>query len=291
MTMNSKHAALCYPNIDTKATLSGGAWTMGLPLNNLKTRRIKQTARSTNLLPASTQFVATFDKSRPMRAVSLANHNLTIDATYRMRFYDDVGLTELVADSTELPVFSAVYDEETDPGGWDGGNLWDLTLTEEDRQGLNAYLTYLLPDSISAQYVLVELFDEVNPAGYVEAGRLFVGDAWTPTHNMSYGASLQYEPRSKTRESDSGGEYHAVRPAPRVARFALGFMSEEEGMARALDMQRTLGTTEDVLFIWNQSDTLHAQRRTYLGRFRELNPIEQDFFNNFRTTHECKEQI
>lgn len=282
---------LFYPNIDSKATLSLGSWSATLPLANLQDRTVQLVARTTDAANASSKFLATFDKARPMNVVALVNHNLGVDATYRFRLYDDAGLTMLAYDSGAVNVFGTFYDEDTDPGGWDGGNLWDLGLTAEEREGLTPTLVHLLPTTVSARYLLVELFDSANPAGYVQAGRFFVANGWTPAYNMAYGASLQYEPRDEIAEADSGAEYFNARPAPRVARFELGFMSEAEGMARAFDMQRTLGTTREVLFMWNQADTLHFLRRTFLARMRVLSPIEENFFDNLRNTHEVKELL
>jgi len=289
--MASYNALLCYPNIDTRATLSMGSWTATMPLNNLKTRVIKEYARTTNTLASSTRFLATFDKARPMRVVNLTDHNLTTSASYRVRLFDDAALTMLAYDSGEVRTFGQIYDETTVPGGWDGGNLFDLTTTEEEREGLTAAIVHVMPTTVAAQYLLVELFDTTNPAGYVQAGRLFVGDAWEPIYNMSYGAGLSYENRDEIDEADSGSEYFNTRPSPRVARFTLGFMTEDEAMTRAFDMQRTQGATQDVLFVWNQSDVAHAARRSFLGRLRSLQPIEQDFFDNFRSTHEIKELL
>lgn len=289
--MQSNNALLCYPNIDNKGMLSGGSWTTQLPLSNLQTRIIKEYARSTNTLAASTRFLLTLDRPRQFRAFNLTDHNLSTAAMHRIRVYDDAALTVLSYDSGLLPAFSQIYDETNVPEGWDGLNLFDLLFTEEEREGLYASLTHVMPAPLTAQYVLWELFDTTNPDGYIQAGRLFVGDAWEPINNMSYGASLAYESRDEIDEADSGTEYFNVKASPRVARFSLNFMSEDEGMGRAFDMQRTLGVTKEMLFIWNQSDTQHAVRRTFLGRMRSLSPVEQDFFNNFRTTHEIKELL
>lgn len=282
---------LFYPNIDDKATLSGGSWEATLPLSNLQTRTIKQYARTTDDANASTKFTATLDKARSMSVVGLIDHNLSVDATYRIRLYDDAGLTMLAYDSGVTVVFPTFYDEDTDPGGWDGGNLWDLGLTEEEREVYTASLVHLLTVETSAQYLLFELFDTSNPDGYVQAGRLFMGSGWTPAVNMQYGASLSYESRDEIDEADSGAEFFNARPAPRIAQFELGFMTQDEGMGRAFDMQRIVGTTGEVLFIWNQEDTLHFLRRTFLARLRSLSPIEQNYFDNFRTTHEVKELL
>jgi hypothetical protein len=288
MTTN---CGLFYPNIDSKATLSSGSWEATMPLSNLQTRTISEVARTTDDANASTKFLATLDKSRPIAVVALVNHNLSTGSTYRVRLYDDAGLTMLAYDSGTLDVFPTFYDEDTDPGGWDGGNLFDLGLTEEERELYTATLVHLLTTVTSAQYMLVELFDTSNPDGYVQIGRLFMADGWTPTVNMQYGAALGYTSRDEIDEADSGAEYFNARPAPRYAQFELGFLSEAEAMGRAFDLQRIVGTTGEVLFVWNQEDTLHSLRRTFLARLRELSPIEQNYFDNFRTTHAVKELL
>ena len=79
--------------------------------------------------------------------------------------------------------------------------------------------------------------------------------------------------------------------AGRVARIAFPHMTESEGWQIAFDMQRTLGTTEDLFFAWDEDDTVNKLRRSFLARMRQLSPIEAASYPRTGTVFELKEQI
>jgi hypothetical protein len=280
---------IAYPNRIDECTLSGGSWTAAYPLDLLKDRVIKRAARSQDLLAASTQLVVALTKSRLLRVIAIANHNLALDSTYRIRMYADAGLTELLHDTGVQQVWPAIY--PTDTLEWEYDNFWEGTLQEEERQGFTWNLIHVLEQSTAARYLKVELVDPNNPDGYVQLGRMFLADEWQPAINMELGASITYESRSEIDEAVSGTEYYEEREAPRVAQFTLGMMSEDEAMARALDMQRVVGTTREVLYMYNKDDTTHRLRRAFLGRLRRLSPVEQPYLQHFRAGFEIKELL
>ena len=282
-------ALIAYPNRADECTLTGGSWTAGLPLANLQTRVINQVARSTDATAASTKFDFTLSRARGIKMVALIKHNMSLAATYRVRAYSDSGRTVLVADSGTLPVFPVIY-----PDGileWEDDNWWSGQLLEEDRLSFTLNVVQLFTTADFAQYWRVELVDTANTDGYVQIGRLFVGNSWAPTTNMSYGASLGYEPRTDIEEADGGAEYFYVRPKRRIARFSLEWLTEGEAMARVLDMQRTLDVQGEVFYMWDSADTTHLLRRSFIGRLRTLNAIENPYPGIHKNAFEIQELI
>ena len=85
---------VCWPNRIDTATLSGGNWT--LPLSNLKSRDQWLVARSNGLSTASTKFNINFGQIRNLRAVALANHNLSQTATWRITLGTSAELVILI---------------------------------------------------------------------------------------------------------------------------------------------------------------------------------------------------
>lgn len=280
---------IAYPNRTDESTLSGGAWTATLPLSNLQSRLIAKVARSTDAANASTKFDLVLAKKRLIRVLSLVNHNLSSTSTYRIRSFADAGFTNLIYDSGVAAVWPVVY-----PSGileWEADNFWSGQLLDEDKIGYNLTLVHVLATATFAQYFRFEFFDSSNPAGYVQIGRLFLASEWQPVVNMNYGASLAYETKTAISEAISGAEYFDRRTPYRVARFTLGFMSEDEGMARAFDLQRTAGIDGEVLYMWDTKDTVHRLRRSFLGRLRSLSAIDMPYFNNTQTSFEIKELL
>lgn len=277
---------IAFPNRGDQAVLSGGSFA--LPLSNLQNRIIKRPARTTGV--ADGQFVidGEYLDKQPMRVITLVRHNFSLDATYRIRLYSD-NFTTVEYDSGILPVFDVVYTEESET--WDSGNFWDLKIRAEDREGLNASLIHVLPDTFTEMCFRIEVFDSLNTDGYLEAGRLFVGSGYQPVYNMAYGLNVGFENRSITDEAIGGAEYHDERESPRVVNFSLPHASEDEAYGMGFELQRKQGTTKDVFFIYDPDGTVNLLRRSFLGRMRELSPIEHDFFNNHSQQFQIKEQI
>jgi hypothetical protein len=283
------NAILAYGNLIDAAAIYGGSWLPALPLANLQDRRLGKLARSTNATTGSTQFDLNLGATKLVRVVALVNHNLSVVAQYRVLCATDAAFVSVVADSGWLDVWPVVYPFGSLPWGsssWWGGRTSDDIIAE-----LRAPAAYTLAAATNAQYVRIEIADATNAAGYVQLGRVFVGDGWQPVRNMVYGASLAWENRSEVQEALSGAEYFNRRSTPRVARISFEGMSEDEAMAAALEMQRIAGVTQEVFFLWDPADTTHSLRRQFLGRLRTLSPIENPGPDRWRAPFEVKELL
>jgi hypothetical protein len=278
---------IAYPNRADVTTLSGGSWTSGLPLDNLKTRKLKQVARTTDATVDRTKFDFTLDVQRKVKVIAFVNHNLSLDGDYRIRGYFDDAYTSLAYDSGVNQVWPAVY--TTEQLDWEDANFWTGQILAEDIIGFTWTLSHLLPTAVFAQYWRVEFFDTTNSDGYVQIGRLFIAGEWQPVTNMTYGASLGYEDRTVVEISLGGAEYFDEREPYRVATFSLENMDISEGMSRAFDIQLRLGTKGEVFFIFDTDDTLHSLRRTFLGRLENLGNVEFNLPNRTRSSFKIKE--
>lgn len=283
------NAIIAYGNLIDTATLSGGSWLSSLPLTNLQDRRIGKVGRSSNALVASTTFDIDFGITRLQRVFALVGHNFTTAARYRFRFGDDATFATSTVDSGWVDVWPIVYPYGSLP--WESGSFWTGRYSEEEIEGYNATTVYIADAVFSARYVRVEIDDEDNADGYVQIGRAFAASAWQPTRNMVYGASLGFIDRTVVQEARSGAESFDVRPSPRIARFGLEAMDEDQAMALAFEIQRRLGTSGEILFVWDPSDTVNAIRRQFLGRLRVLNAIENAGPDRWRSPFEIKELL
>lgn len=283
------NAVLAYGNNADGATLSGGSWTAGLPLANLQDRTLGKVARAASLNAADTQFDANFGGTRLFRVIALVNHNLSVAAQYRIRLATVADFSSTVADSGWLDVWPTVYPFGTLP--WGSPSLWRGKYAASDIADYTASLVYVLSKSINAQYMRIELSDPLSTDGYVQAGRLFAADGWQTTRNMIYGASLVWEDPSEIQEALSGAEYFNKRKKRRAVRFELDAMTQSEAMSQAFDIQRRVGVTEEVFFLWDPSDTTHAIRRQFLGRLRTLSAIENPGPDRWRNPFEIKELL
>lgn len=279
-----------WPNRTEGATLTGGAWSSTLPLANLKTRFTFEPARSTNTLPASTQCDVALDAPRDIKCVALLRHNLRVGARYRLRLSATAGdYSSPLWDSGTRAVWASMFPFGVKSWGDDG--WWGGMPGAEDIAGYPSMLLCVLPTVVRARYLRLELLDEGNPAGYVEAARLWVSGQWQPHWNASYGMQLSWEDPSRTEAALDGTEYHDERPKTRAIVASLDWLSTDEGHAVYLEMQRQLGTTRELLVVPDYSDTAHLIRRSFVGRLRSLSALEAWAYRLFKGAIEIKETV
>lgn len=280
---------LGFPNRADASALSGGSWVNTLPLTNLQSRIIGKVARTTNAAPVSTKFDVDLGADTKVGAISLRNHNITLDGTYRITASRSPSFAELAYDSGWIDVWPVVY-----PWGtleWEDDNFWSGKYTAEQTQGYTVELDHLLPITKVARYWRIEFNDAANPDGYLQFGRLFIGPVWQPKFNMSYGASIAWETKTVPGEAVGGAEYFKRCTPYRVAKFALNWMDQDEAFSQAFELMRRAGIDQEVLFIHDPDDTVHALRRRFLARQRALSPIEYPYFNTNSTAYELKELL
>lgn len=291
--MTTTNVMLAWPNRADGAGLDQGAWVPSLPLGNMQNPVLGIRARSVDALPASTQFRANLGTPRAARVVTLGNHNMSLPARYRLRAASEPAFATPIYDSGWLPVNPGPVDW-SDPDtwlDWEEDDFWAGGISVDDVSGYRATLVHVLPAPVRAQYWWVELDDSSNDAGHVEIGRLFVGPAWQPVHNVSYGAGLGWVSRTDVAEAASGGEYFERRQAYRVFTGELAWMDTAEAMSRGFEFQRRLDLSGQFVFVYDGADALHKRRRAFLARLRQLTAIEHPYYDTHRMPVEIKEII
>lgn len=284
------NALIGFDNGADTATLSYGSWTAGLPLNNLKHRVQAKVARSVDLLLTSTRLKIDVGPDRIVRALALANHNISVEGRYRARGYSDGAYTNLVDDHDWADVFPTVYDSSDLE--WEMPNFWSGKYLPSELEGSRWPLIHLLETFSTSRYWLIEIDDTTNAAGFVQAGRLFIGPAWQFEVNYTRpSSSLALETGTDVQVARSGTEYFDPQPTFRVAQFSTDWMTLDEAMASAFEIQRRMGLHGEVLFVQNPDDTRHALRRQFLGRLRQLSPIENPYPDIHATAWQIKEQL
>lgn len=280
---------ICFPNRADQATLSGGTWETTLPRANLQTRTLGKVARTTSDATSATQFDIDLGTERFIRCLALVNHNVSLAGLIRVRGSAVSNFATTVYDSGWHDLWPTVY-----PFGevaWGEINWWDGKYSDEELAGYTVTYTCILTTAAQARYWRVEIDDTTNAAGYIQIGRLFIGDGWQPAHNMSYGAGIGWDTGTEVQLARSGAEYFDRRTPHRVVRFALDWMSEDEGLSRAFELFRRAGIDQEVFYAFDPGDTTHALRRQYLGRLRQLSQIEFPHYSTTTAGFEIKEVL
>ena len=280
---------IAYPNRFDEAALSSGSWLAALPLTNLQNRVLSKMARSSDDAVASTKFDIALTKGRAVRVVALINHNLSADGLYRIRGSTVSNFASTVYDSGWVSAWPAVYSTLTLE--WEDDNWWSGVMLDEDKTGYTWTIVCVLSASAVGRYWRVEFDDTTNADTYVQLGRVFISGQWQPVLNMNWGASLSWETDTKIETAISGTEYFDRRSGYRVARFLLDGMTTDEGTGRAFEIDRRAGLDEEVFYIFDPDDTYNMIRRAFVGRLRQLSPLEYPYINITRKAYEIKELI
>ncbi len=266
---------LGFPNLIDGTTLTGGAWSNTMTVQNLKLRQLDEKARSVDATIASTQFVANFNKFRSFQLIALVNHNLSPGARWEIDVSNESDFTPLITtyavDAWGAAAAAAWVLDELE---WEANNFWYGTFSQEEIAGLTPISVMYWPASVSGQYLRVRIIDESNDDDYVELGRVFIGSAWSPRINYNFGDGFGYEDPTNVEQAMSGAEFFDVKNRYRVFRFVLGFLSKAEKFEQVLEMQRRLGISGEVLVLPDYADEDNFQRQNFLGRLRQLNPVE-----------------
>ena len=265
------------------ATFPGGygSWLAGLPLTNLQNRVQGIVARSTSATAANSKFkIELYTTANPVRIVGIFNHNISTAGTIRIRAWTTSGYTVSSYDSGTLSVFPSQYSSGL------GTQLWNISNMMK-----NDYI-HVLSSTITSRWWTIEIVDTTNIAGYIDIGRLFIGPAWQPTHNFNFGQSISTESSVTVNYTlDNTLYYNYSSPYPmRVANFTLACLSETEAMEAVFDLVTFCDLYQEVVYIYDPSDTTNMIRRRFMGTLRKLSAIEQpEAYNNFSASFEIKE--
>jgi hypothetical protein len=276
-----------FPNNIDSCVLSGGSFVAGLPRDNIKNRKIRKVARTADTTKTNTQLKIDQGANQNTRILSFIGHNFSVDAKYRIRGGNDATFATWEYDSGWQDVWPIVYPFGTKQ--WEDPSWFGGKYSANEIKGYTATLTHILPQIVLYRYFLIEFDDEANAAGFLQWGRVFIGPAWQPQTNMSYGQSIGWETDTQVQKALGGGESFDVKIPYRVDRYSLDHLSRDEAMANVFEIQRRAGVDKEVMWIEDPDDKVHAIRTQYLARLRTLSPVEWPYWNNNSVGFEIKE--
>lgn len=272
MTANLRIIAI---NEVDSATLSGSpALAATLPVTNLQDAARAKVARSTSL--ATQMIYGNFAGLKNISAMALVRHNFTAAATLRLKLYSELDQAgTLVYDSGVLAL--------GDVSGW-GESVWGV-----DPWGAELFLDWpvkwkdLFFTAVQAQSFSLQWDDPANTDTFMQAGRLFLGAAFEPSTNMSWGFKWGWKERT-TQERTEGGSLRSDAGEPyRTVRLNLEFIpdGEREQLGDAL---RYIGLRRDFFFS-GFPQAVGAKERDFAGSFKivQMPDIEGVFAGNSRT--------
>ncbi|WP_250501976.1 hypothetical protein [Caballeronia sp. AZ7_KS35] len=285
---------LGFPNQTDVATLSGGSWQV--PLTNLQDARLSRVARSTTALKVDAQFDVDLGIPRKLSMFAMVRHNMSLNGRYRVRVSRTPDFATTLFDSNVSdPISGSVWRQAWprlySPSmlDWEDPNWWDGRLPEDQRKSYPALILCISKTPVFGRYIRFEFDDEANLDGYLEFGRVFVSQAWTPKINASYGASLGWEFDTTMDRAVDGTPYFDRKTGRRVQKFSFDALSDDEAYGRIFEMQRAAGVDQELMFAFDHDDPINLLRHSFLARMRQINPLQLSFLNNHTNAYELEE--
>jgi hypothetical protein len=253
-----------------------------------------------------------FSGQRLVDSLSLINHNLSGGAQWRVRFATDLtadmeawpnktwsasnsnwditnNLWSFVAHTKWTDVWPTIGSFGTLP--W-GVFLWGTHVTAEQLESYKPFSSHLLLDvPVFAKLVRIEIKDMAAPE-YFEIGRIVIGKAWKPSRNMSRGWSLTYKDPSKITRSLGGQTYVDTLSKYRSIKFNLKYLTEDEIFENALELDRTKGSSGDVLIYTDTTAPSHKLfKQTVYGRISKISPMKHNIGGFWTRSYEIEELL
>ena len=261
----------------------------------------------------NTSILIELEGQKLIDSLSLLNHNFSGGAQWRVRFATDL-TAEMDAWPNKTWANAAVHKWDTVPNLWSyvahtkwtdvwptigsfgalpwGVFLWGTYLSEDQLQSYKPFSSHLLlDDPVYAKYVSIEIKDTAAPE-YFEVGRIVVGKAWKPSRNMSRGWTLTYKDPSKVTRSLGGQTYVDTLSKYRSIKFNLKYLTEDEIFENALELDRTKGSSGDVLIYTDTTAPAHKLfKQTVYGRIAKISPMKHNIGGYWTRSYEIEELL
>lgn len=226
---------------DTAVISDGNANIVAtLPQDNLKKSQRTKVVRTSDV----NDLILNLDWAglgKNVSGVGLMRHNLTSSATWRIQAWDGQNQTGTeVYDSGTIAATSVKslgdLDWGVDPLGASVFDGWD-----EDNVFSTHWLTQITPLSMR-----ITVSDGTNTDGYLQASRLFIGVASTPSVNVNFGLKSLWQENTKQFRSE-GGSLRSD-PKPQYRQFILSMDNLTAGERSGFfENVRVVGKRQDFL--------------------------------------------
>ena len=176
---------------------------------------------------------------------------------------------DVVYDSTDDAI-APRYGWGESPWGLDG---WYGYPTSEDSKSQ----TVKWFDGTESQYFKITISDPTNTDGYVEAGRLIVGQQWTPADNFSYGMGFGSVDESDLFRTRGGSLRSNNRPSFKTMSFSFDWLTYADAMSLN-DLLKTVLLKRDLVVSAYPDGVTAAMdyETTMLGRLSGFTPITRE---------------
>jgi len=122
--------------------------------------------------------------------------------------------------------------------------------------------------AVNAQWIQIDIIDGSNPDGYVEAGRVYVSNAYQPTINYRYGNSTGFKDYSTKQRTVGGQTVVTKRAIVPMASIVMLANDEAELFNNVHDINELKGASEDMLLVLDP-ESANVHKKMYYGLMRD----------------------
>lgn len=268
-----------YFNDADAATLTATSEYPTLPVSNLKSNLKSQVWRAAG---SSVTLTAKWTNLVNMRCVALPFTNLTSTAKMQVSCF----LNE--ADTTPFFTTGLVLCCGYSPlshFSWGNAPLGVNAFS----YGGGAYGVVWFPIK-AARKIEVLISDPDNPMGYLEAGRLVVGNYWEPERNCDWGVMVGVQDNARHERNHGGDLFTESGARFRKVGFNLSAMSEGD-RSSFMNYLRGVGMTGPALvsIFPESSDPTLEQTYMVYGKLSAPSGVAATFFNQYGAAVEIEE--
>ena len=159
--------------------------------------------------------------------------------------------------------------------------LTALDLETEPADGEEIFdhgLIFVLPADATGRYDYIEIFDSSNADGYVEIAQLGIGPIdFVPSYNAAYGLKDGFVSFGGKERSSGGTLWTDQQRIARNVSFVLEAIDLDNGDSLH-ELERYVGTTEQVLYLPDLHDAAAIQRYGMRGTLDELSALDYPYY-------------
>ena len=274
-------------SVDSATSITADSELASLPVENLQDRQIVKVYRSD--AATTVEIDVDFGQSRVVDFVALIRHNISQSGTIRWRLSTVSDFATTVYDSGAVDAWPVVEEFGTLP--W-GVFSWGGFLNPEVAAEYTISSFDILDTPAQARYLRVNIADDSNADGYIQAGRLISGPSYRPSTNYGFGSQFEFVDESRVVKSRGGQTFVDEVERFRRARFELINLPEAEIFGNVFNnLDRLRGIANDILIIPQPDDPSTWVTQNIYGRLVSTQPIVNRTLEYYGRVIEIEELI
>ena len=274
--MAANNLRVIYQNIADTATITASSTAGGTSTSSLKKDAKSLIWRATGTTATLT---VAFGGTKTLRGIILPFTNLTSTATITATVVGGSGYST-------GEVLACPY-QQTD--SWDSSYLPVGANSYSYGGGTYARVWFPAPETCTGVTIIIT--NTSNPAGYIEASRLVLGDYWSPTFNTSFGISSSPKDLSTNERTDSGDLVTTRGVRYNSMRFDLTWLDPTD-RAIFTKILKTNGISKPLLIsLFPDASEDYNKEQTYqiYGKLSQLSDISHPMFGIYSSSIDIEE--